>query len=466
MVKIKNKDSYVKRIDFIIYFVLAVFFLFNLTSFNYNGADKFVVLSFFLLGIFFFFKIISADKNISLYRVLYIFAFIFLFYAPLQQYLSGTVLWQDNGLSLVYNNKDYLQANIVIFIFTLCFEIGYKFTHMNGKAKNKKYIVIPSDFSAIVLLIISLLSVVILFLTGNIIGKNGFNVGNVNLSNQINNILRFIPVSCLLLTILQARRSGKANKILLAIYLLEVLIIFFPFNGSVSRFLLFGAYLTIFSLLFSKAECKSLFFLIYVVGFFFIFSSFNYFKYNTIKDLSGFILSFANFNYVDFDAYQLLMASINYAEEAGTMCGQNILTVLLCFIPRSIWGSKMDPSGQIVAEYWGAWFTNLSCPLPAEFFLAFGYVGVIIGSLFTGFLFKKIDGFDFSNSYFKKSIFCILSGLLVFILRGALLPVISYSIALSFSVFFVCFVNDIFSKVYIRKMSKCAVMKNIELYDK
>lgn len=451
MQEIKSENRYATTVDAIIYLALAIFFFLNILSFDFTGADGKVIGSFVLMGIFFFYKIVSVKKNITLYRVLYIFAFIFLFYAPLQQYLSGTVFQLNNGWSLRYNDDDYFQANILIIVFTVCFELGYKLTHFKVTVRKKIYLATPSDFSSILLFCISFIVVLILYVTGNITGRTGYDVENVNIGNQINNILRFFPVSCLIVTILQGKKSGRINRLLLAIYLLEVLVVFFPFNGSISRFLLFGAYLAIFSLLFSKAQYKSLFFLIYVIGFFFIFSAFNYFKSNTLEDLSGFTLSLVDFNFVDFDAYQMLMASINYVERVDIMYGQNILTAVLCFIPRSIWAGKFDPSGQIVAEYWGTWFLNLSCPLPAECFLAFGYVGVIVGAFIIGFLFKKVDGFDYSNSYFKKGLFCMLSGLLVYILRGALLPVTSYSVALAISLAMVCCINILCSKFYINK---------------
>lgn len=451
MQRTKNKIQYARTIDIIIYSALAIFFFLNILSFDFSGADGLVVGSFILMGLFFFYRIVSAKKNISLYRVYYIFAFIFLFYAPLQQYLSGTVFQLSNGWTLIYDNNDYLQANVLIIVFTVCFEFGYKLTHYKTTVKNKTYLAQPTDFSMLVSMFISFAVVLFLYATGNITGRAGYDVENASISHQINNILRFFPISCFIVTILQGRKSGYINKPIFIIYLLEVVIVFFPFNGSISRFLLFGAYLAIFSLFFSKSQCKSLFFLLYVVGFFFVFSAFNYFKSNTLEDLSGFALSLVDFNFMDFDAYQILMASMNYVEHVDIMYGQNILTALLCFIPRSVWTGKLDPSGQIVAEYWGTWFTNVSCPLPAEFFLAFGYFGVIIGGFLIGFLFKKIDGFDYSNSYLKKGLFCVLSGLLVYILRGALLPVTSYSVALVISLILVCCINIICSKFCISK---------------
>lgn len=440
------------QIDILIYFVLAVFFLLNILSFDFSKASFWVVFSFILMGIFYFYKIISAKKNISLYRVYYVFAFVFMFYAPLLQYLSGTVLWASNGLTITYTDDDYLQANLILVIFTICFETGYHLFKSKKETKKRNCLVVPSDFAEGVMIVLSLVAFAILFISGNITNRSGYDFENQNISGQVNNVLRFIPVSCFIITFLQKDKNGKRNIFTLFIYIVEIVIIFFPLNGGMSRFLLFGTYMALIALLFSHGKHKSLFFLLYVIGFFFVFSSFNYFKTHNITDFSEFALSLVNFNHSDFDAYQMLMASVKYVEREGIFFGANILTVLLCWIPRSIWTGKMEPSGAIVADYWGSWYTNLSCPISAEFFLAFGYIGIILGAFIIGLILKKIDSFDYSINYFKKGIFCVLSGFLIYILRGALLPTVSYFIATILSLALIYVVNQYCSRIYVKKL--------------
>lgn len=444
----------IKKLDFFVYLFLTIFFIWNISTFDYSTANIGVVFTFLLLGAFFYIKIITAKKNITLYRVFYIFCFIFMFYAPLQQYLNGTVFQLNNGWSLVYNDRDYIQANIVISVFVILFDTGYKLASLRkiNKKKKRNYIVKPSDFSSIVLLLISIFAVLVLCFSGNLTGREGYDVSNQNISQQINNILRFMPVSCFFISFLQLKKHYSNSLFWIhIIYLIEAIIVYFPFNGAVSRFLLFGVYLSVVSLFCSKSKYKSIFFLLYVIGFFFVFSAFNYFKTHTITDLSGFSLFKADFCSIDFDAYQMLMATINYVEAEGIVFGKNILTACLCFIPRSIWTGKMVPSGQIVAEYWGTWFTNVSCPIMAECFIAFGYIGVFCGGFLVGGVFEIIDDFDYSKGYFKKTIFYLLSGLLVYILRGALLPVVSYTVALIIALLLVYVINKYFSKFYIKR---------------
>ena len=442
-----------KSIDLVIYLILAFFFIFHLATLDYSYGEPMVLITFFILGIFYFYRIVTAKKHITLYRVFYIFSFIFMFYAPLQQYLSGTIFWVGNGLSIYYSHQDYLNANILLIVFTACFEIGYRLFRSKRKEK-KSYIVIPSDFAEMVLLTVSIGTLLILAVTGNITGRAGLDVENESVSSQILNILRFIPIACFIVTYLYRKMlKDSLSRWIIFIYAAEILVVYFPLNGSISRFLLFGAYLAIFSLIFSKCQYKSILFLCYVVGFFFIFSAFNYFKSHNISDLSGFSLGLVDFNQVDYDAYQLLMCSMKYVQEVGTFSGQNLLTVLLCFIPRSLWPGKMQPSGSIIFTYFQSQFTNVSCPIMAEYFLAFGYFGVVLGALFTGWLFRKIDGFDDSTSYFKKGVFCIASGLLIYILRGAMLPTVSYTLALIISLGIVIILARVSSYVYVNRRS-------------
>lgn len=434
----------ITRVDFIVYLLLTVFFLCNLATFDYSGAHWAVILTFFLLGAFFYYRIITVQKNISLYRVYYIFCFIFMFYAPLQQYLSHTVFQKNNGWTLNYSDTDYLWANAIMLVFTTFFELGYHLTKRK-ESYAKSVVTIPSVELQLTLMLCSIIAIGILVATGNLFERGGYDISNAKIGSQINNILRFFPVACFVVTVLQNRNANVKQRGISIIFLLETILVFFPFYGSVSRFLIFGVYLTIISMFFSQAQHKSLYFLLYVIGFFFVFSSFNYFKSHSFGELSGFALSLTNFKMMDYDAYQMLMATVSYVDANGCVFGRNILSAILNFVPRSIWSSKMLPSGQIVADYYGTWFTNVSCPVMAECYFAFGFFGILLGAPLTGFALKKLDGFDCSKSMFKQGFYFLVSGLLIYILRGAMLPTFAYTFALVLSLTLVCVLTRAFS---------------------
>ena len=416
-------------------------------------CNKVIEFTFFPIGIFSLYKIFTCRKTITVSKVFYIFAFIFLFYAPLQQYLNGTVLWKTTGLKITYSANDYLFANLLLLLFFALFEISYtlipffykKFFSKNASLpekpeKQKKTLfglkqTHPHRYSKLALIGMSAIALLFLIVTGNLTSTS--KLAESSLGSQIIKIVRFFPVACFLITYFQSKAQGKAFDKTLLIYATEILIIYFPFYGSISRFFLFGVYLSIISAFLSDTKIKSWYFAMFVVGFFFVFSAFNFFKSHGLADLAEFKLDFVNFCSNDYDAYQLFMMTMKYCKDVGTCGGMNLLTALLSFVPRSIWAAKLLPSGEIVSGYYGTWFTNLSCPWFAEWYFAFGVLGIILGGFISGFLLKWLDGLYESKNWLAQTVFCSLTGFIIFIVRGALLPTLSYFLAIFLCMVFV-----------------------------
>lgn len=133
-----------------------------------------------------------------------------------------------------------------------------------------------------------------------------------------------------------------------------------------------------------------------------------------------------------------MLEAIAYTKVNGFLNFSNILTCVLFFVPRSIWLGKNVPSGQLIAEFFRGHFTNLSCPFVAEFYLSFGIVGLILLSFLLGYVFYKLECMINSRITFKKGISMIVFGMLIYLLRGALLPTFSYTMSLIVS-FVVCY---------------------------
>ena len=424
-------------VDRIVYSFIGIFFVWILLTLDYSKSNLWVVLTFLLIGGFSFYQIIISEKNITLKRIFYVFVFIFMFFAPLQQYLSGTVLWKSTGAKLWYSDQEYLYANLLISLFLLLFERSYEVAEYRDKPKNPMFQPVDTarssayKFTVVVLNVVSVLVCVWLLVSGNILGRAGIDfISFKNLSDQIVRILRYFPVCCLLFSVSlwQIKKIRYPKSVFL--YAVESLFIYFPFYGSVSRFLLFGAYLSVGSLFFYRFRYNSVYFLRFVVGFFIVFSAFNFFKTHTLSEWYKFSLEIVDFKTPDYDAYQIFMATVKYTALKGVCWGKNLLTAIACMIPRRVWGSKMLPSGEVVLRYFQSNFTNVSCPWFAEFYFAFGSWGVLLGAIVTGFLCKYFDGFYDRGSVFLRSVFCVLTGLFIYILRGALLSAFSYTVAL------------------------------------
>jgi hypothetical protein len=80
----------------------------------------------------------------------------------------------------------------------------------------------------------------------------------------------------------------------------------------------------------------------------------------------------------DYDPFQQLLNTVNMVSSNGTTWGFQSLGAFLFWVPRAVWHGKPYGSGQLVAEYMGYPFTNLSSPLWAEAYINFGLAGVIL----------------------------------------------------------------------------------------
>jgi hypothetical protein len=131
----------------------------------------------------------------------------------------------------------------------------------------------------------------------------------------------------------------------------------------------------------------------------------------------------------DFDTYTSFCRTIQYVGDYGNTAGKQLMTVLLFFVPRSVWPGKAVGSGAFIYGQMRYEFTNISCPFIAEGYINFGFAGSM---LFIGLLSWLIAVYD--NTYWRAKtladilpvnynavFYCVFLGLLFFMLRGDLL---------------------------------------------
>lgn len=80
----------------------------------------------------------------------------------------------------------------------------------------------------------------------------------------------------------------------------------------------------------------------------------------------------------DFDVFSMILATTRYVGEENLSWGRQILLPIAFYIPRWIWPDKPVGSGHLAAHGIGLKYLNRSCPLWAEGYINFGWVGVIL----------------------------------------------------------------------------------------
>lgn len=126
----------------------------------------------------------------------------------------------------------------------------------------------------------------------------------------------------------------------------------------------------------------------------------------------------------DFDAFAQLVNTFELANTQGLALGRQLLGVLLFWVPRQVWPDKPIDTGVLLAEFKGYGFTNLSAPLWSEWYLNFGWVGLIVGMLAIGYLLRRAD--ERSENQLAATglptvLGCVLPFYLLIVYRGSLL---------------------------------------------
>lgn len=432
------KELKVKKyflLDITLYLIIIVHTIFWLISLDYTICSISVIISFIMIGSISFICLITHDRCIDIYNSVYIFSYVFFFMAPLQQYLEHVILWKGNGLSLTYGVADYLKANFLIGIHLLLFNWAYRLKNRSslGKKSNKEQVNVNiNDKQLLILSIMCLFSFVILLGTGNIWGREALS-SNASLSVQLFNILRYFPVCSFILYVLYCKASEiKPKKWFLGLSSLLIILLFFPTNGNLARYLLFGTYIAIAAVFASNNKHRALYFTTLYFGFCYAFSASRH-----MTSFADLLFSKMSFSQVDFDAYQILLACIKYVDQNSISFGKNIFSALLFLVPRSIWKGKMIGTASIVVAAFGSWQINVSTPFIAELYFAFGSLGCILGGILMGRIVAKIDSWSLDNNLLKQGIFCIIVGMSIYILRGSLLAAFAFTGGLILSMIFI-----------------------------
>lgn len=140
----------------------------------------------------------------------------------------------------------------------------------------------------------------------------------------------------------------------------------------------------------------------------------------------------------DYDAFQILCYTIVTVDQDGVLWGSNILGAGLFFVPRTLWPEKPQPSPYLIystiLNYRDVGSNNLSTPLMAEGYYAFGWLGAFLISVLYWVVLSRVVVLSRRNPYsFIFLLRCVLAGLTLITLRGSLIVVTSFIVAAAFS---------------------------------
>ena len=143
---------------------------------------------------------------------------------------------------------------------------------------------------------------------------------------------------------------------------------------------------------------------------------------------------------VDFDSFKQVVDTWLYVGGGGGRSGENFLGVLFFWVPRSMWPGKPAPTGELVSSSLGYQYTNVANPLPAEAYVSFGLVGVVVVFILLGLITARCEasvrGADLDRPHSDLLFYAVATGFIIIILRGAL-NAVAPMFATAFVVYFV-----------------------------
>lgn len=132
----------------------------------------------------------------------------------------------------------------------------------------------------------------------------------------------------------------------------------------------------------------------------------------------------------DFDAFAMLVRSVDYVHTRGVDFGWQGVGAILFFVPRDVWTSKPMDSGEMLGAEDVMPNRNLSTPLWGEAFLSGHVVGVFLWFVVYGFISQRLERSS-SRPWDGVLLFAdvaapVLAAFQVFLLRGDLMNAFSF----------------------------------------
>ncbi len=367
---------------------------------------------------------IAMAKSYLLFSVFFIFNFLFLSVAPLQQI--------GNDFDTIFFNLDLLELASALSAFMtavgLCFVIYRSFQRFEPRrdgfldrslasATNPNYLLLA--------LVSAALSIGLIGYLGSGLFKITREAYSAELSGKTATILVnsfFRPFALVApfigLSVAIARKDTGWTIGFLALLLIGILV-----NNPLVSARFRSSALIIFCILAAVGPQRvRLFIVTYFAGLLASPIMGSIFRYkHAFADHRTFSQFFVS---VDFSGLDIFCYAIMWANLKGYEYGSNIIGGLLFFVPRSLWEDKGKTVGEIMRDYIfvlkGFGTDNVSAPPPVEGYFSFGIIGAMLMSVAVVLVIDRVDrrGLQADRNSPLYFILCLSPMLCMILLRG------------------------------------------------
>lgn len=447
-VQTRHKSVRVSHFSILLALVLAYMLLF-LTASMIADADArqnvplAVTCTFALngvVGLFYFCKCV-LNRPFSLSLVHWFFYISMFVIAPYSQCLFGYSVW---GFRLSMN--DYLVTNVALTVWAGLFALlsTSRVAVISSFSMKNFYASLPkvNDKAALRALAVSLCATTVVVATvgaSNLFSRDLFSTDfDRTIGLLFDKALRPLPVFSFVVLLVRANQQGKKSP---AFYIALALMLISCFPAAMARYNMACIYGAVLILACAPIfEKRGLFALLFMIGFLVVLPAANVYRLETFtismfgEALVGALVNLPHgFCAVDYDAYSILARTLKYVAEIGSTNGHQLLGALLFFVPRSLWPSKPEGSGNLVCAAQGQSILNISSPLPAEGVVNFGVIGIVFFAAIAALVCRKLD-FWFVESESPLRLFYPFACLLFFfMMRGDLLSTLAFSVGYTVS---------------------------------
>jgi len=408
--------------------------------------NLFFITNLLILIFSYFGMLIYPSRLYSLFKMVFIFMFIFFGVVPLMNEVNNNIIW---GKELEFDIFDKVKTNLIIligilfFIFGGCLKVNSFDRIINSLPDIKRLnIFFYFLFGLIAFIILNKWNFDInSLLFWSTRGEAGyfhtvFDIGRDGRSDFLiySKVIRPMPIVLLVIFIYFYKKNKKflnnkqklKNSILLCF--LTILSVFLISPTAIARWqtaTLYIPFLIIFTRVWEKPYIMQL---SLIAGLFIVFPFLD--KFRSFKSWSDFDFKL-NYDWIKnshFDSYQNFVRVI---ETDFITYGNQLKGALLFFIPRSLWIEKPIGSGSSLAIKMDYVFGGISMPFIAEGFVNFGLIGSLLFMMFLGIILGNLDRVAWKLKRANKDClflyyYYFLFGLIFFTMRGDLINGITF----------------------------------------